>query len=161
MDRRNRRRRRRPWLLLVVTTAVSGTTACRSQRLAAPPSTATHNATTGDLAATVDADAQSNIIAALSGTPLGSWVDAATASTTSVPDPCTAGPPALDITLFEEAVTLDDPVLAELLVNADAAFGAARVACAAGDSAVARSELDDAVRTSDLITQRLAAIGHR
>lgn len=113
---------------------------------------------TGDVLPPVDAEVAASVTIALDGTPLGDWVDALTAHGVR-DDPCSPDPPPLDGTLFEAAVMLADEVLAELLINADASYTAARAACEEGDPATAGAELAAANETTHLVADRLFQLG--
>lgn len=62
---------------------------------------------------------------------------------------------AFDADLFEEAATIPDTVLAELILDADASLGAAIAACAPGDTARAPEELEAARFSVHLVETRL------
>lgn len=106
----------------------------------------------------IDSAAADRTRAALAAPPVASWL----ASTRSVAGGATACPVSyglLQADTFDEVASLVDPVLAELLLNLDAALGAAGEWCRRGDAAAATVELDDAHRIVAVVDQRLKEIG--
>lgn len=60
---------------------------------------------------------------------------------------------------FDAGVVIEDPILRELLLNADAAMRQLGVSCAASDSAQAETELVDIRRTFGMVEMRLQELG--
>jgi hypothetical protein len=93
---------------------------------------------------------------------LGTWMTAAITSAQAPVDAvCTTPYTPMDGDTFERAAQVGDPVTSEMLLNLDAALGAAAEWCRRADPVSATAEYTDAQATAAAIDARLAEIGVR
>lgn len=143
----------------IVTIAVFGMTGCSTTTsdtapLASAATATTAVATKEELAVQVRTD--------LAAPMLGEWVTGALAAASAPGDlVCTTPYSPLDPETFELAGQVGDQVTAEMLLNLDAALGAAAELCRQGDTTAAAAEHADAQATAAAIEARLVEIGVR